>query len=445
MSTSDTQGYSPLASDGSEEPPVITIEHVSKEYILGAIGRTTLRDEINRFSARIRHKEDPTRRLTATVDSLAPGMHFLALDDVSLSVRKGEALGIIGRNGAGKSTLLKLLSRVTAPTRGRIAYNGRIASMLEVGTGFHSELTGRENIYLNGAILGMKKKEIDAKIEKIIEFSECGPFIDTPVKRYSSGMYVKLAFSVAVHLDAEIMIMDEVLAVGDAAFQQKCLSRMKEAAREEGRTVLYVSHNMATISQLCDRCIVMEKGKKVFDGPVPEAISLYLQRSSIGSPETDLTDVPRPRWLRRADVRVRRMAFEGMEGVLFEDDAPFRVRLDWIYHADVSGLSVRLKILDMEGQPVGTSMAENFTGGRKGEEGTALLSYDLSCLAPGRYQTSLVFYISIRGGGEIDLDAVDGLSFEKVFVRKDVPRWKARNWGSVMLPPPQVEDRSRQA
>ena len=174
---------------------------------------------------------------------------------------RGDALGIIGHNGAGKSTLLKLLSRVTAPTAGSISYNGRITSMLEVGTGFHGELTGRENIYMNGAILGMTKKEIDAKMEQIIDFSEVRQFIDTPVKRYSSGMYVKLAFSVAAHLDSEIMIMDEVLAVGDMAFQKKCLDKMREAADKEGRTVLYVSHNMNTIRQLCDRCIVLEHGR----------------------------------------------------------------------------------------------------------------------------------------------------------------------------------------
>ena len=177
----------------------------------------------------------------------------MALNGVDLTVYKGEALGIIGGNGAGKSTMLKLLSRVTAPTEGEIDIYGRIASMLEVGTGFNGEMTGRENVYLNGAILGMTKAEIDAKMEQIIEFSEVREFIDTPVKRYSSGMYVKLAFSVAAHLDSEIMIMDEVLAVGDMAFQKKCLDKMRDAAKQEGRTVLYVSHNMDTIRQLCDR------------------------------------------------------------------------------------------------------------------------------------------------------------------------------------------------
>ena len=189
-----------------------------------------------------------------------------AVDDVSFEVRKGEALGIIGHNGAGKSTLLKLLSRVTAPTKGTIYIDGKISSMLEVGTGFHPELTGRENVYLNGAILGMKKSEVDRKIDEIIEFSECEKFIDTPVKRYSSGMFVKLAFSVAAHLDSDIILMDEVLAVGDMAFQQKCIDKMLSVAQNSGRTIVYVSHNMNTVRRLCNRAIMMEKGKIIYDG-----------------------------------------------------------------------------------------------------------------------------------------------------------------------------------
>ena len=204
----------------------VDISHVSKEYRLGAIGGGTLKGDIQSLMARIRGKEDPNMKLDKA--GYNGNERFLALDDVSMQVEKGEALGIIGHNRAGKSTLLKLLSRVTAPTKGTISYNGRIASMLEVGTGFNGEMTGRENVYLNGAILGMTKAEIDAKMEQIIEFSEVREFIDTPVKRYSSGMYVKLAFSVAAHLDSEIMIMDEVLAVGDMAFQRKCLDKMLE-------------------------------------------------------------------------------------------------------------------------------------------------------------------------------------------------------------------------
>ena len=251
----------------------VKIENVSKEYRLGTIGGTTLRDDLQRLGAKLLKKEDPTSKIGAKDVKL--NEKFLALDDISLEVKKGEAVGIIGHNGAGKSTLLKLLSRVTAPTKGTISFNGRIASMLEVGTGFHPELTGRENVYMNGAILGMTKAEIDSKIENIIEFSEIRKFIDTPAKRYSSGMYVKLAFSISAHLDSEIMIMDEVLAVGDMAFQKKCLDRMYNAAKEEGRTVIYVSHNMDTIRRLCDRCVVLSKGKIIFDGDVEGGIEEY--------------------------------------------------------------------------------------------------------------------------------------------------------------------------
>ena len=252
---------------------ILRIDNVSKRYKLGQIGGTTLRDELQRWNAKRRGKEDPTKKIGAR--SWTNGDFFMALDGITIDVNKGERVGIIGHNGAGKSTLLKLISRVTAPTSGMIGLNGRVASMLEVGTGFHGELTGRENIYMNGAILGLKKKEIDAKIEDIIDFSECRQFIDTPVKRYSSGMYVKLAFSVAAHLDSEIMIMDEVLAVGDVNFQQKCLEKMRSVAEGEGRTILYVSHNMNTIRTLCNRCVVLSHGKVIFDGDVANGIERY--------------------------------------------------------------------------------------------------------------------------------------------------------------------------
>ncbi len=251
----------------------IKIENLRKKYKLGAIGGQTLNAELQSWWARKRGKEDPNLKIGQSAANY--GETFWALDGINLEIKKGEAVGIIGSNGAGKSTLLKILSRVTAPTEGDIWINGRIASMLEVGTGFHGELTGRENIYMNGAILGMTKKEVDEKIESIIDFSECRQFIDTPVKRYSSGMYVKLAFAVASHLDAEIMVMDEVLAVGDMKFQKKCLGKMGDEAKG-GKTVLYVSHNMATIRNLCDRCIVLNKGKVIFDGEVENAINKYL-------------------------------------------------------------------------------------------------------------------------------------------------------------------------
>ena len=256
------------------EELMIKIENVSKQYKLGQIGGTTLREELQRWHAKWHGEEDPTKKIGDKDYHM--GETFMALDGVSFAVRKGERIGIIGHNGAGKSTLLKLISRVTAPSSGRIRLNGRVASMLEVGTGFHGELTGRENIYMNGAILGMTKKEIDAKMEDIIDFSEVRQFIDTPVKRYSSGMYVKLAFSVAAHLDSEIMIMDEVLAVGDMAFQKKCLDKMRNIADSEGRTILYVSHNMNTIRQLCNRVIVLTHGKVLFEGDVEAGIKNYL-------------------------------------------------------------------------------------------------------------------------------------------------------------------------
>ena len=257
----------------------IRLSGVKKRYKLGQIGGGTLQADLQSWWARVRGKEDPNTKIGQ--EQRLVGQTFMALNGIDLTVYKGEALGIIGANGAGKSTMLKLLCRVTAPTEGEIDLYGRVSSMLEVQTGFNGEMTGRENIYMRGAILGMTKAEIDAKIEQIIDFSEVRDFIDTPVKRYSSGMSVKLGFSVSAHLDSEIIIMDEVLAVGDMAFQKKCIDKMREAAKQEGRTVLYVSHNMNTIRQLCDRCIVLDKGKIVFDGDVEEAISIYSHTESL--------------------------------------------------------------------------------------------------------------------------------------------------------------------
>ena len=259
--------------DLSNRETTIIISDVKKRYRLGQIGGGTLQADLQSWWARVRKKEDPNTPIGQ--EQRLVGQTFMALNGINLKVYRGEALGIIGGNGAGKSTLLKLLSRVTAPTEGRIDLYGRVASMLEVGTGFNGDMTGRENVYMNGAILGMTKAEIDSKMDAIIEFSEVKDFIDTPVKRYSSGMYVKLAFSVAAHLDSEIIIMDEVLAVGDVAFQNKCIKKMRESADNENRTVLYVSHNMNTIQSLCDRCIVLDKGKIIYDGDVAKAIDVY--------------------------------------------------------------------------------------------------------------------------------------------------------------------------
>lgn len=257
---------------------ILKAENISKQYRLGQVGTGTLSHDLNRWWHQVRGKEDPYLKIGDTNDRSTKGEsdYVWALQDINFEVERGEILGIIGKNGAGKSTLLKILSRVTAPTTGSIKFGGRVASLLEVGTGFNGEMTGRENIYLNGAILGMTKKEISSKIDEIIDFSGCERYIDTPVKRYSSGMYVRLAFAVAAFLEPEILIVDEVLAVGDAEFQKKAIGKMQDISREGGRTVLFVSHNMAAVKSLCTRGIVMENGKVVFEGGIEDSIQHYL-------------------------------------------------------------------------------------------------------------------------------------------------------------------------
>jgi lipopolysaccharide transport system ATP-binding protein len=270
---------------------VISVENVSKQYRLGEVGTGTLSHDVNRWWHRIRGKEDPYLKVGESNDRSRKGEseYSWALRDVSFEVKQGEVLGIIGRNGAGKSTLLKILSRVTTPTTGKIKVKGRIASLLEVGTGFHPELTGRENIFLNGAILGMRKAEISTKFDEIVDFSGCERYIDTPVKRYSSGMYVRLAFAVAAHLEPEILIVDEVLAVGDAEFQKKCLGKMKDVAGQ-GRTVLFVSHNMAAVKTLCSDAVYLANGKLASQGSTDDIVSIYLSAGRDSSSEREWPD-----------------------------------------------------------------------------------------------------------------------------------------------------------
>lgn len=260
----------------------IKVENLSKAYQLGEIGTGTLSRDLERWLAKIRGKEDPFLQVGETNDRTSKGTSDVvwSLKDINFEIKEGDAVGIIGRNGAGKSTLLKLLSRVTSPTTGNFKVKGRIASLLEVGTGFHPELTGRENIYLNGAILGMRKKEIKRKFDEIVDFSGVERYVDTPVKRYSSGMYVRLAFAVAAHLESEILIVDEVLAVGDAEFQKKCLGKMGDVSKEEGRTILFVSHNIAAIQILCNSSVVLRNGMIDFMGTASQGIDYYLVNNS---------------------------------------------------------------------------------------------------------------------------------------------------------------------
>ncbi|ESU25972.1 polysaccharide/polyol phosphate ABC transporter ATPase [Flavobacterium limnosediminis JC2902] len=261
---------------------VIKAEDISKQYRLGLVGTGTVKDDMKRWWYNLRGKEDPFLKIGEANDRSVKGEsdYVWSLRDINFEIHQGDSVGIIGRNGAGKSTLLKILSQVTQPTTGKIYTKGRIASLLEVGTGFHPEMTGRQNIFLNGAILGMRKHEIQRKLDEIIAFSGVERYIDTPVKRYSSGMYVRLAFAVAAHLESEILIVDEVLAVGDAEFQKKCLGKMNDVSKGEGRTVLFVSHNMAAVKSLCTKGIVLENGKVVFGSDAESAVNYYLTNAS---------------------------------------------------------------------------------------------------------------------------------------------------------------------
>ncbi|WP_022767887.1 ABC transporter ATP-binding protein [Butyrivibrio sp. NC2007] len=403
---------------------VLKIENVGKDYILGTVTGETLKDAIRR-----------RRNLKKGVssDDLVHNSVFTALDDVSLEIRRGECIGIIGSNGAGKSTLLKLISRITIPTRGRIFIDGKVSSMLEVGTGFHPELTGKENIYLNGSILGMRRQEIDAKLDSIIEFSECQEFIDTPVKRYSSGMYVKLAFSVAAHLDSDIMIMDEVLAVGDIKFQHKCLDKMKEIARTEGRTILYVSHNMETVHNLCDRCIVLNHGRLVFDGSVDDAVKMYNGVNVKTETTADFARYIRPGWLGRDDVRLSWAEFSDKNDNVFKDDK-MNILFRYKNNADVHNAGIRIEFTSDSDHPFATQVFNNVIDGPDGSEGEFCVSVDLSKIQNGTYQTYYTVFVLDPYDDGVDLDCVRGL--DVTIAREHVPgeiKWRASSWGSVKL------------
>lgn len=416
----------------------VQLSGVKKMYKLGQIGGGTLQGDIQSWWARVRHKEDPNTKIGT--DQRLIGQTFMALNGIDLTIYKGEALGIIGGNGAGKSTLLKLLSRVTAPTAGEIDIYGRIASMLEVGTGFNGEMTGRENVYMNGAILGMTKAEIDAKMEDIIEFSEVREFIDTPVKRYSSGMYVKLAFSVAAHLDSEIMIMDEVLAVGDMAFQKKCLDKMRDAAKKEGRTVLYVSHNMNTIRQLCDRCVVLNQGKVVFQGGVEESISMYMNSSKSlavvndcsGEHKSNLTD---------KKIHIDKVTFVGTDFPVYQTGDTVHVQVDYTSKENMPNLAMRMTVLSPDKTAVGLASSRPCIATNEGEN-TTTLSLALDWLAPGKYVVKLTAYsVNEFGMNQMHDIVEDCFAFEKTQTLNDNNRmsWNHSWWGYIMFPEMEIE------
>ena len=418
---------------------MIQVENVSKQYKLGQIGGTTLRDELQRVSAKLRGKEDPTKMIGAR--DYTRGETFMALDGITFDVKKGERIGIIGHNGAGKSTLLKLVSRITAPTSGAIGLNGRVASMLEVGTGFHPELTGRENIYMNGTILGMSRKEIDAKMEDIIDFSECRQFIDTPVKRYSSGMYVKLAFSVAAHLNSEILIMDEVLAVGDMAFQKKCLDKMNDVSKTEGRTILYVSHNMSTIRQLCDRVIVLDHGKMIFDGDVEEGIGLYINKNDDMAMSYDYSRY------RRVDdgksVYMKGLDIIGRD----RNSAMIGEKVNALLHCKaneaVSDISLRFEVYYADGTVAGTAFSDKTISADAGETFDLRLSVSTENLAPGRYRYVALLFESNGYGGQTFIDRVEpAMVLELADPQEGALVWTHRFWGHVRFDDILIEEKT---
>lgn len=411
---------------------VIRIEDLKKKYRLGVIGSGTLQGDLQSFFAKLRKKEDPNQKIGQIVYERAED--FWALKGVSFDIYKGETIGIIGGNGAGKSTLLKILSRVTAPTDGKVYVQGRIASMLEVGTGFHRELTGRENIYLNGAIMGMSEQEVKERIEEIIEFAEVEKFIDTPVKRYSSGMYVKLAFSVAAHLNADILIMDEVLAVGDARFQKKCVEKMQQLASSEGKTVLMVSHNMNTISSLCSRCVVLEEGEIRYIGDTSQAIELYYQqRYGENAAKYILEDKERPKNY-IFPIHMKQIEFLEKEDAKFDAGEVMRIKIVWESKESVNDICFRITIC-YHGTPMATyvSRALEMPAEKKARYETELaLKTDM--LAKGSYTASVGIYRYTQEGIHSPLDYVEGaFAFDIMKAKQQNPVWKRRWWGAIML------------
>ena len=336
----------------------IEIENVSKQYRLGLVSTGTISHDLNRWWAiNVMHKEDPYLKIGETNDRSKKGNsnYVWALKDINFNVEEGDVVGIIGKNGAGKSTLLKLLSRVTTPTTGEIRVRGRIASLLEVGTGFHPEMTGRENIYMNGAIMGMTKAEVSRKLDEIVEFSGCERYIDTPVKRYSSGMKVRLGFAVAAHLDPEILVVDEVLAVGDAEFQKKAIGKMQDVASGKGRTVLFVSHNMAAVRKLCKSGIVLQNGMVHFIGRADEAIDEYLKAYADRYDDLPLAYIP------RTDTTSGLIRFTGYNYTNFNNEPitphcgkPLRIRLIAEVMEDLENVNVSIDICNSLGEPMMT-------------------------------------------------------------------------------------------
>jgi lipopolysaccharide transport system ATP-binding protein len=416
--------------------PVIIVEGLSKRYLVGHYSarrgyHATLRDVIVREAGTLaRRAVDFARgRQIIQGDEVE---EFWALKDVSFEVKEGEVFGIIGRNGAGKSTLLKILSRITEPTKGRALLRGRVASLLEVGTGFHPELTGRENVFLNGAILGMTQIEIRKKLDEIVAFAGVEKFLDTPVKRYSSGMYVRLAFAVAAHLEPEILIVDEVLAVGDAEFQKKCLGKMKDAARE-GRTILFVSHNMSAIIHLTTRSILMSEGRVTFVGASSEVVERYKHDHSLtATTEYDVRNIKR-RYEGTGDVKILSLRFD-RPIPHFKFLEPIQYTVCVRAERPVERLRVGMTIFSVDGSPVGCSFSREISGLVEGDESDLVIVLDSARLAPGNYFCGVSVGRGNNRTSYVDYDIVmDTLFFEvgpEITESGSMAFW-APTWGAI--------------
>jgi lipopolysaccharide transport system ATP-binding protein len=384
---------------------VISVENLSKAYRLGQIGTGTLSHDLNVWWAKMRGKPNPLLKIGQTDHGNRDGEEIWALKGVSFTVDRGEVLGIIGRNGAGKSTLLKILSRVTAPTSGKIKVKGRVASLLEVGTGFHPDLTGRENIYLNGAILGMTRKEIDRKFDEIVDFAEIEQFIDTPIKRYSSGMYVRLAFAVAAHLEPEILLVDEVLAVGDAEFQKKCLGKMSNIAGE-GRTVLFVSHNMAAIQNLCETTILLEKGKISLQGATQQVVQSYFRTQdgdNFGTGDLQFHKGRRPG--SNTVLRKLRIFADDHEGTNICMGGNLRINVSFEHKSPISNIRFGIAVEDATGQRL-LNFSPTLQAPDLVKVPVSKGSFD--CYIPQLHLLSGIYYLTlIIGNGTSDLDRID--------------------------------------
>jgi len=416
----------------------IKVEDLSKIYRLGEIGTGTISRDIERwFKTKVLKQDDPFLKIGETNDRVNKGKSDIvySLQDINFEIQQGDAVGIIGRNGAGKSTLLKILSRVTTPTTGRINIKGRVASLLEVGTGFHPELTGRENIYLNGAILGMRKREIDRKLDEIIYFSGVERYIDTPVKRYSSGMYVRLAFAVAAHLESEILIVDEVLAVGDAEFQKKCLGKMGEVSKGEGRTVLFVSHNMAAISNLCSTGILLNKGTIEYFGETKLCIDIYssIQKNRFSQKKLIIIDdsFRIQKGVYNASIQFTSIGFlnKDLNNYLATDeDIELNVKLLGL--RNLTKFRIAGAIYNLEEQCVGVFFGDQNLSILKNQETDVLLTISNHQLAKGKYYLDLSVGIGDHISGIQDFDLITKVLFFEILYSDANNKELITNWSS---------------